>query len=227
MKKNRKRIWLIVAVILAAALIVAGISFYPMLIMRPAETGAIPGTNIFAVQNGRNAVYFVDTGEGFIMIDAGSDANALQAGMAANGIGVGDVKWILLTHTDYDHVAALPLFPEAQVYMSETELRDTADKSNFPIGTDNIHPLTDGQEVTLGGVTVKGISAPGHSGGSAVAHGAQVLVFYQGDAFRLEGAEIFVHPFSADGDAAQQSIEKLKDIMHDCELILTGHYGYF
>ncbi|HCC35348.1 MAG TPA: hypothetical protein DEQ02_06815, partial [Ruminococcaceae bacterium] len=165
MKKIRKRILLACIIVVVIAAGVALYIFYPMLTMTPAQTGAVEGTDIFAIRNERNAVYFMQTADGYIMVDTGSDKNGIEKSMLDNGIDAVRVKWILITHTDYDHVAALPLFPEAEIYMSEEELRGITGKNSLPVSTDGINPLTDGQEVLLGGVTVKGISAPGHGSG--------------------------------------------------------------
>ncbi len=226
MGKKKKRVFIGVGAFLAVALITAVIAFYPMLAMRPAETGAVANTSVYSIKNAAVSVYFIDSGEGVIMVDAGANAGALEDDMNHAGISAADVKWILLTHSDADHVAALPLFPEAQVYMSESELRAAASKSNFPIDTDGINSLTDGQEISLGGVTVKGISAPGHREG----HTAYLIdgkYLFTGDAFGRRGAELFVHPFSDDESEALKTIELLQDIISGSEIIFTGHYGYY
>ena len=226
MKKVRKRVLLAIIIIAGVAAGIVLFLFYPMLSMAPAQTGAVAGTDIFALRNARNAVYFVPTSDGYILVDAGSDEAGIKQSILDNGIDAASVKWILLTHTDNDHVAALPLFPEAQVYMSETELRDVSGKNNFPISTGGISPLMDGQEVSLNGVTVKGISAPGHRAGH-MAYLIDGKYLFTGDAFRPGGSELYVHPFSADEDEALRTIELLKDVINDSEVIFTGHYGYY
>ncbi len=237
MKKNRKRILIIAAAVIAVILIVALIILYPMLAMRPTETGAIPGTNIIAVQNGRNAVYFVDTGEGFIMIDAGADANALEAGMAANGIGVGDVKWILLTHSDYDHVAGLSLFPSARIFMSEDELglvngtvnRNASGGNELPVGLERLELQRDGKVLMLGGLEVQCWGSPGHTPGHMAycVEGATGWYMFTGDAFMLSGGQPGVHPFTMDEAQAAKTIDALRSQLSASEFILTGHYGYY
>lgn len=225
-KKIRKRIILIVAIIIIVAAGVALFMFYPMLTMTPAETGAVDGTDIFAIRNARNAVYFVPADDGYILVDAGSNEQQVVQAMQDNGIDAGDVKWVLITHTDYDHVGALALFSDAEILMSEGELSAVAEKNNFSISTDEISPLTDGQEVVLGGVTVKGISAPGHRAGHMV-YLLNGKYLFTGDAFRYDGGEMFVHPFSDDNDTALATIEMLRGVIDGSEIVLTGHYGYY
>ncbi len=226
MRKVRRRILVAVIIVVIVAAGIALYIMYPMLSMTPAETGAVAGTEIFAIRNARNAVYFVPASDGYIMVDAGSDEAGIEKSMQDNEIGIASVKWILLTHTDYDHVAALPLFPEAEIYMSETELLDASGKRNFPISTDGIGPLTDEQEISLGGITVKGISAPGHRTGHMV-YLIDGKFLFTGYAFRRSGTTLHPHPFSDDEDAALRTIEMLTDVIDDSEIVLTGHYGYY
>ncbi len=237
MIKNNKRILLIAAAVIVIILIVALIIFYPMLAMRPTPTDAIPGTNIFAIQNGRNAVYFVDTGEGYIMVDAGSHAGALEADMAAVGISVEDVKWILLTHSDYDHVAGLALFPNAQIYMSEDELalingtvnRNASGGNELPVVLERLELQRDGKVMILGGLEVQCWGSPGHTVGHMAycVEGASGWYMFTGDAFMLSGGRPGVHPFSMDEAQAAKTIEALRDQISLSEFILTGHYGYY
>ena len=237
MKKNKKRILLIVAAVIIVLLIVALIIFYPMLAMRPAETGAIPGTNIIAVQNGRNAVFFVDTGDGLIMVDAGSDAGALEAGMAENGIAVDDVKWILITHSDYDHVAGLALFPNAQIYMSGDELglvngtinRNASGGNELPVGLERLELQSDGKALLLGGLEVQCWGSPGHTIGhmAYLVEGINGWYMFTGDAFMLSEGRPGVHPFSMDEAQSARTIDALHTQISLSELILTGHYGYY
>ncbi len=233
MKKNKKRILIIAAAVIAVILIVALIILYPMLAMSPTATGAIPGTNIIAVQNARNAVYFVDTGDGMIMVDAGSDANALQTEMAASGISVDDVKWILLTHSDYDHVAGLSLFPNAEIYMSEDELglvngtvnRNASGGNTLPVGLERLELQRDGKALLLGGVEVQCWASTGHTIGH-MAYFVNGEYFFTGDAFMLSGGQPGVHPFTMDEAQAVKTIDALRAQMSVSRLILTGHYGY-
>ncbi len=237
MKKSKKRIILIVAAVIVVLMIVALIIFYPMLAMSPAATGAIPGTNVYAIQNGSNAVYFVDTGEGVIMVDAGSDANALEADMAASGISVDDVKWILLTHSDYDHVAGLSLFPNAEIFMSEDELglvngtvnRNASGGNDLPIGLERLVLQRDGKVLMLGGLEVQCWGSPGHTIGhmAYLVEGIKGQYFFTGDAFMLSGGRPSVHPFSMDEAQAARTIDALRTQISLSEFILTGHYGYY
>lgn len=236
MKKIVKRVMLAFVLILVLVAGIAVYNFYPMLIMKPTETGTIPGTNIFAAKNNRNTVYFVDTGDGYIMIDAGSDPKALEASIKDENIDADNVKWVLLTHSDYDHVASLPLFPNAEIYISENEIpllngtvnRNAVSNNSLPseIGIDDLVPLQDGQELLFSGVTVKCISAPGHTNGSML-YLIDSQYLFTGDAFKVDNETLLIHPYTMDEETAKKTIENRKDIINGSDFVITAHYGYF
>ena len=233
MKKITKIILLLSAV---AILIAAGIGLYlaaPYLAMRPAKTGEIPGTGIYAIRNKIGALYLIETAGDYIMIDAGSDAGAVEVSLKEAGIAPEDVKWILLTHSDFDHVAALVLFPNAEIYMNEDERglldgtisRSEGSYNSLPdgIAIDSIQLLQDEQELLLGGVKVGCFKAPGHTDGS-MAYLVDDTYLFTGDAFRLRGNQMRLHPFTMDAARAEASVKRLKGLPHS--MILTSHYGY-
>jgi glyoxylase-like metal-dependent hydrolase (beta-lactamase superfamily II) len=233
MKKSTKRILLILAAVLIVLLGIGIFNVLPLLTMSPAKTGAILETNIYAIRNMANAVYFLQTDSGYIMVDAGSTAKDIGTAMADNNIPLESVKWILLTHSDYDHVAALPLFPHAKIYMSEDEIplingtlkRNASGGNSLPVGIDRIDFLRDGQELDLDGCSVKTIKAPGHTIGSAV-YLVDDTYLFTGDTFRYRDGKASVHPFSMDAETSKQTMEALADTITKSSLVLTAHYGY-
>ena len=235
MKKRTKRILLGIA---AALVLLLGIGLYlcyPILSMSPAQTGQVPGTNIFAVRNQMGAVYFIKTDSGSIMIDAGSVPQKLEKTLNTEGINAGDVKWIFLTHSDYDHVAGLPLFPNAIIHMNEDELplingtvkRSGSGGNSLPSGIDinKIVLLREGQEISCGGTRVKCIKAPGHTSGSMV-YLVNDAYLFTGDAFAVSKGKIGVHPYTMDSELVKKTIEQLKETINNSSLVLTSHYGY-
>jgi hydroxyacylglutathione hydrolase len=94
--------------------------------------------------------------EGFL-VDAGGPVRPLLDQAATNDIGI---THVLLTHHHHDHVAELAAirdrFPEAQVLIhpDERELVDGATGD-----------LNAGDELDIGGVTVRAIHTPGHTRG--------------------------------------------------------------
>ena len=235
MKKAVKRVLIIIAVII---ILVAGTGlyyYYPMMTMNPAETGQVPGANIYAVKNVINSVYFIKTGNGYILVDSGSDLKKLEAAIKPTGIDASDVKWILLTHSDYDHTAGLPLFPNAAIYMSEDELplingtkkRTFVFGNKMPPGIDinKINLLTDGQELSCYDTKVKCIKAPGHTIGS-MAYLVDGRYLFSGDAFKFRDGKISVHPYTMDKKTAQKTIEQLAETIKNSSIVFTAHYVY-
>jgi glyoxylase-like metal-dependent hydrolase (beta-lactamase superfamily II) len=233
---KKKKILLSLAALVLIAAVIALIIFYPMLLMRPAGTGAIPDTGIIAVKNGMNAVYLIESGSGYVMIDAGSDAEALVKTLYKIGIKRSEVTHILLTHSDYDHVAALDLFPDADIYMSEDEeqmingetKRNAGGSNSLPggIAPDSLVYLKDKQIITFGELTIKCLSAPGHTPGS-MSFIIDDRYLFTGDAFMISDNKLSVHPFTMDKDTAADTIQKFYAVIKETDLTLTAHYGYY
>lgn len=191
---------MVIIAVLAVVLLVVAIGLvnvWPMLSMKPATTGVVADTEIAAVNNGMNSLYFLPSTDGYIAVDAGTNAEKAIQEMAALGIDPQDVKHVLLTHTDYDHVAALAHFPDAQIYMSEDELqmidgttkRNATQSNALPDGVaqDSLMLLQDGQELEIGGHRVVCVKAPGHTPGS-MAYKLDDAYLFTGDAARVGGA---------------------------------------
>ena len=214
--------------ILAAVIVIAAIILFfaaPLLAMRPVETGEIPAPN-FSIQALRSAngnLYLVDAGEGWLMIDAGANAKSVEAGLAELGIHSSEIKWILLTHSHNDHIAALPLFPHAEIYMNVNEPTNT-----LPAGIE-IKPLSNNEILLFGDIEIECIAAPGHTPGSMAYRIAKAnwdrSYLFTGDALQKRKAQApSVHPFTQDKAQAKQSIANLPT---DVWMIMTSHYGYY
>jgi len=242
MKKPVKIVLFTLAAIFVIAAGIALYNFWPMLAMRPAKTGQIPLADgqYVAIRSGMGAMYLTDTGSGWLAIDAGSNANKVKADMGKLGIDPAQVKWVLLTHSDYDHVAALPLFKSAEIYMGEAELalldgtvnRNGGGGNQLPEGIEleAIKLLRDGEALLFGGVRVECIAAPGHTPGSMaylVSGERHFPALFTGDAFRHSRGNFSVHPFTMDEAQAEETITALGVITCErCITALTSHYGY-
>jgi len=241
MKKRLKVILPILAVILFVGGGIAMVITEPLRAMSPLETGLVFENYfipIFALRSGRGNLFLVDTGEGWLMIDAGNDIESVKSGFAKLGIDPLDVKWILLTHTHGDHVGALPLFLNAEVegfdievYMSRDEFPElSANDAPGPTRglAKNVRLLSDGEKLVFGNVEVECIAAPGHTPGSMVysvrAVGQERNILFTGDAVRKKKmGPLVVHPFTQDKAQAEESIAALPDAF----TALTSHYGWY
>lgn len=126
------------------------------------------GTNCYIVSKGTEA----------FIVDPGGDAAEIIK--KAKGL---NVRYILLTHTHYDHIGALndlvKVFPDALLAVHTEEKEWLYDpKKNLSIGfyTDFIYSgkigieLSDGSELEFAGIKIKVIHTPGHTPGCVCYH---------------------------------------------------------
>jgi glyoxylase-like metal-dependent hydrolase (beta-lactamase superfamily II) len=114
------------------------------------------------------------------LFDAGNDktGKAILGALSRLGLGRENVKTIFLTHGHRDHVAGVPLFPDAQV-MALPEEVDVAEGRTSPggpimrilpvrpTGVKINRALHDGEVVNVGTAKVQVFAVPGHTAGSA------------------------------------------------------------
>jgi len=196
----------------------------PLLAMKPIKTGTELG-DVLAIKNGRGNVFLMDSGEGYLMIDAGSNAAKLEASLQDLGIAPDDVKWIFLTHADYDHTGGLTLFPRAMVIMGEDEYNAMGKpprNNKFPEGAIGPVNFLRDNELFYCGLGVQAIHAPGHTAGS-MAYLVDGQYLFTGDAMRI-GKEPRTHPFTDDQAQAEESLNMLMEL--PWTMLLTSHYGY-
>lgn len=226
---------MVFAVIVGVALLVMVVIYIlPMCFMHPLSGGKIEGTDIIAVKNRINNLFFIPSGENWIVIDAGSDAKAVKQEMELMAIDGQRVKGVFLTHTDYDHVASVVLFPNAAIYMSEQEkqmidgsvYRQFFKKNSLPaLGDSNkMIYLPDNEVVDFGEHKVRIIWAAGHTKGSAM-YAVDEKYLFTGDAFKAADGHITVHPYTMERKQAQGTIYGIKDELQKYEKVFTAHYG--
>lgn len=114
------------------------------------------------------------------LVDAGNDADgtAILAELTRRRLGPDAVVAILLTHGHPDHLAAVRLFPRAQVMALEGEVAIVEGREAsqgplerlMPVSATGIRvgrPLRDGERLMVGEVPVRVFAVPGHTAGSA------------------------------------------------------------
>ena len=189
----------------------------------------------FPLNMGAVNCYLLDTGAGYVLIDTGSPNRRadVDAALARGGCGPGDLKLIVLTHGDFDHIgnaAYLRARTGAQVAMHRGDLgmAEAGDmyanrgKRNALIA--RVTPLlvgfgtaerftpdlyvADGDSLTEYGFDARVISLPGHSAGSIG------ILTADGDLFCGDLLENTRQPalnsIMPDPVAARHSVEKLK-----------------
>lgn len=220
--------------IVLVLIIIALVYILPMFFMNPLPSGKIEGTEIIAIRNRSNNLFFVPTGREWFVIDAGSDAKAIKREMERMSIDGQKVKGLFLTHTDYDHVASISLFPNAVIYMSKQEeqmidgsvYRQLIKKNKLPqLGNSNrIVWMMDQEIITLNEHNVRMIGAPGHTKGSAM-YVVDEKYLFTGDAFRVSKGEILIHPYTMDRIQAGKTIQSMKEELGNYTKVFTSHYG--
>ena len=200
-------------------------------IMHPAETGNIVDS-VYAIKDDFVNMYLIKDGNQYIAIDAGKDIEVVSAGLKKLNIDADKVIAVLLTHTDMDHVAALPLFKNAKVYFSkQEELMLTGKKQKIPFLSNSISRkdytlLEDKQTFNIGNVKIFGILTEGHTSGS-ICYQVNEKYLFTGDILSLEAGKLgtSVKFFDLDHEMANKSIAKITKLP-EVEYLFTAHHGY-
>jgi glyoxylase-like metal-dependent hydrolase (beta-lactamase superfamily II) len=162
--------------------LIAGIGFVVVSLSgRQAITDGFESHGVRIIRIGSGSVGLLSIGEREVaLVDAGVDRSgkAILAELSRRRLRLSSVKAILLTHGHPDHVAAVPLFPDAEVMAlaPEVALIEGRAHSRGPVTRWlPAHPnsmkvsrvLHDGETFTLGRMTVRVFAVPGHTEGSA------------------------------------------------------------
>jgi glyoxylase-like metal-dependent hydrolase (beta-lactamase superfamily II) len=201
--------------------------------------------NCFLIQTDTRTI-LVDGGCGSVM---GPSLGGLAKGLAAMGVGNGDIDTILVTHLHPDHVGGLidgagaALFPKAELVVHEADHKfwgDDAtlahastdqDKGFVQLARSTIAAYADRTRVLTGGDALPGISivpapghTPGHSGFMVASGDASLLIW--GDVVHLPGVQ-FARPgagmgFDIDGAQAIATRKRLMDMVATDRLAVAG-----
>lgn len=148
---------------------------------QPVEPFKIIG-NIYYVGASDVTSYLITTPQGHFLIDAGFEETVpqIKANVAKLGFKLEDVKILLINHAHYDHcggLAEIKKLTGAKLYASPPDAPALEDggKSDFRFGGDEAFSfapvkvdeiLKDGQEINLGGTTLKTHFTFGHTKGA-------------------------------------------------------------
>jgi len=234
-----KKIVLALGAIAGLVVIAFCVFVLPFLMMvgnfTPVKTGQV-APEIYAVSDKMVSMFVLKSGDDLIGFDAGNDLENVRNGFKELGFDPLKVKAVFLTHSDGDHVHALPLFKNATVYLPEKEepLVTGKEKRKFlifkRINTLPVHDYTllaDGQEILFGGSNVKAYLTPGHTIGSTsyLLNGKYLVV---GDLALIEHGKLvsMPKPPSENMSVLQESLAKI-DAIKGVEMVLTAHTGVF
>lgn len=157
------------------------------------------------------------------VVDPGGSPERVLEMIGKSGL---EPRMILLTHGHWDHVGAIPAllekWPDLPVYAHEKELCP-ADEPNphyfFPHAGKNQRTYGEGDTLSLGGLTLRVLHTPGHSGGSVVLLVEDVM---------LSGDTLFAGTCGrydlsgGDGEQMLQSLKRLAELEGDYK-VCPGH----
>ncbi len=190
--------------------------------------------------NGGSYIWILKSTTGVVLVDTGQDTSgkAILDELARMGLGPADVRGVLLTHAHIDHVGALPLFPNAPLWLGEKEL---AFFNGDPQGAWSLGAIvvrlfgapprpqeptlvSDGTTFEVDGLAFQAVLLPGHTPGStAWLHGDLLL---GGDAALVADGVVRIAPavFNHDSAEATRTLQRLKTLPFTD--LADGHAGF-
>ncbi len=214
-------------------------------IFKPLNTGFIDD-RVSCIREYVANIYFYTKDDHTIMIDAGYNYDRLAEKMQWLHINPKEIKEILVTHQDTDHVGAIEqgsdeLFSDATIYIGKVEneyLEGHKHRKVFwglttlpQVVIDNQKVLIeDGQVFYIGNIKVEAILVPGHTWGHLV-YLIDDAYLFTGDTiwFGADGGYAFLNTLAEDRKLQCQSLQRLKEILEKRNLqlkIITGHTGW-
>ena len=214
-------------------------------IFKPLNTGFID-ERVSCIREYVANIYFYTKDGQTIMIDAGYNYDRLVEKMQWLDISPKDIKDILITHQDTDHVGAIEkgsneLFKEATIYIGRIEneyLEGKITRKVFwglhklpKVQIDNKKVLIDdGQVFYIGNIKIEAILVPGHTWGHLV-YLIDDAYLFTGDTiwFGADGGYAFLNNLAEDRKLQVKSLKRLEEIIRGKNLklkIITGHTGW-
>jgi metallo-beta-lactamase class B len=206
----------------------------------PAEPFRIVG-NIHYVGAANIASYLITTPQGHILIDTGMTEmhDVITNNVAKLGFKTADIRIMLSSHAHFDHVAghaAMKKLTGAQVMAMAGDAEAlSSGRDNSALGAIGWEPvmvdrvLRHGETVSLGGVTLRAIHAPGHTQGATTwiarveDHGRQYVVAFLGGTTPNAGVPLLNNPrHKAVIADTEQMFERLR-AEPPPDIFLVGH----
>jgi hydroxyacylglutathione hydrolase len=198
--------------------------------MTPVETGKI-SEHGYAIKDEFVNMYLIKDSLGYIAIDAGKDLKVIETELQKLKIKPEEVIAVFLTHSDMDHVAGLPLFRNAKLYMAKNEVKMlNGEKQKVPglnnsLSRKDYILLDNNQNVVIGAHKIHCILTEGHTSGS-MCYQVNEKNLFTGDILSLHDGKLghSIKFFDLDHDMTTKSISKITNIPN-VEYILTSHWG--
>jgi metallo-beta-lactamase class B len=202
--------------------------------------------NLYYVGTQDIASYLIVTPKGHFLLNSGyEDTPALiRASVEKLGFKIADVKILLNSQAHSDHVAgqaALQKLTGAKIYSSEREagVLESGGKTDTRFGREVTYPpvhvdhtVSDGERVTLGGLTLTAHLTPGHSIGcttwtmQATDAGKIYDVVFVGGTSINPGVRLVDRPtYPGIAEDYQRTFQTLRSLK--CDVFLGAHGGYY
>jgi metallo-beta-lactamase class B len=202
--------------------------------------------NLYYVGTEDITSYLIVTPNGHFLLNSGyEDTPAMIRGSVEKlGFKITDVKILINSQAHFDHVAgqaALQKLTGARIYSSEREagVLESGGKTDPRWGREVTYPpvhvdhtFSDGERVTLGGVTLTAHLTPGHSIGcttwtmQATEAGRLHDVVFVGGTTINPGVHLLNHPtYSGIAEDYQKTFQTLRSLK--CDVFLGAHGGYY
>ena len=214
-------------------------------IFKPLNTGFID-ERVSCIREYVANIYFYTKDGQTIMIDAGYNYDRLAEKMQWLNLNPKEIKEILITHQDTDHVGAIEkdsdgLFSESTIYIGRIEneyLEGRKRRKVFwgccklpQVYVENKKVLiNDGQVFYIGNIKIEAFLVPGHTWGHLVYLIDETYLF-TGDTiwFGADGGYAFLNTLAEDRKLQMTSLKKLEAILRARNYklkIITGHTGW-
>jgi len=214
-------------------------------IFKPLNTGFID-ERVGCIREYVANIFFYKKNGHTIMIDAGYNYEKLAEKMSWLNIDSKDIKEILITHLDTDHVGAIEkdsegIFKDSTIYIGRVEneyLTGNKRRKVFwglyklpRVNIDNKKVLIDDSQVIfIGDIKIEAFIVPGHTWGHLV-YLIDDMYLFTGDTiwFGADGGYAFLNTLAEDGKLQIKSLKRLEEILRKKNLnlkIITGHTGW-
>ncbi len=214
-------------------------------IFKPLNTGRMD-ERVSCVREFIANIFFYTQNGVTIMIDAGYNYDRLKEKMGWLDLDPAEIRHILITHQDTDHVGAVEadsdgLFRNATLYIGEEENKYLTGERRRKVihglyklpmvHIDNRKELLkDGQVFSIGDIKIECFLVPGHTWGHMV-YLIDDEYLFTGDTiwFGPDGGRSFINMLAEDNRVAIQSLAALEEKLRARGLhpkIITGHTGW-
>ncbi len=199
--------------------------------MKPSETG-VYNEEVIILRDTYVNMFLVRGEEGYVAIDGGNSIEGIEKALKEVGVKKEEIKNIVLTHSDMDHVKAIKIFKDVNIYLpQDEEIMVTGEKARlFGIVKNKIDGryelIRSKNTIEIDGLNFYPITISGHTPGST-AYIVNDKYLFTGDILSLDGNKVkyFTKLFNMNTEENKRNYPKIREYTN-YEVIFTGHHGY-